>query len=84
MRSYAAELLAEKGQLVWADRDIARGEQRIREQQARVAKLRKRSGGNEQGAEHLLQVFEETLAQWQAHRVLILERIAYLEHRVSE
>jgi hypothetical protein len=78
-----SELARERAVLVKSDHDLAQGEMRIAGQQALVRDLRA-SGDNTCEAERLLQLLRDTLAQWQGHRVLILDRISYLANKLEE
>lgn len=73
-----SELEGERRTLVLADRDIREGEARI----AHLRQLIDReglSGRDAARAEDTLGIFLATLQQWQRHRELIVQRIAYLE-----
>jgi len=72
------ELERERLVLEKAERDIVAGEGRVRDQ-LRLALRLHASGEDTVGADRLLETFEATLAQWRAHRDLVVERIAYLE-----
>lgn len=80
MQPDSKELTIEKTHLVQAERDIAEGEERVRNQTALTLHLQ---GRGEDGlrAERLLVLLEETLIQWKMHRELIVSRIAYLEQK---
>jgi hypothetical protein len=73
-----AELNAEKALLVKAEKDIEEGWRRFRNQQDLLMGLRA-AGHETRQAEHLLELFEQSLVEWERHRVLIEERVAYLE-----
>lgn len=75
------ELESEKRLLQKADADIEAGRQRVRGQQNLVTALRD-SGHNTAQAERLVGLLTDTLAEWERHRVLIRQRIAYLEGQV--
>jgi hypothetical protein len=75
-----SELANEVASLGKAERDIAEGESRITRQQMIVDELREQ-GEPVNKAEELLQSLKTTLAVWQDHRQLILQRIAALEAR---
>ena len=73
------ELDAERRLLKKADVDIEEGWSRVRDQQDRVMSLRTAGLGGLREAEHLLQVMMQTLVEWERHRTLIEQRIAFLE-----
>ncbi|MCK1359701.1 hypothetical protein [Bradyrhizobium sp. 199] len=76
------QLDAEQRVLVKADRDIEEGWQRIRKQEDRVLELR--AGGHDiSQAQQLAEVLKQTLAEWERHRVLIVQRIAYLQRQLA-
>ncbi|WP_245286499.1 hypothetical protein [Bradyrhizobium sp. ARR65] len=62
-----------------AQADILKGWERLRNQQDLVTSLRA-SGQNSAQAERLLELFKRTLVEWERHRALIEQRIAYLHH----
>ena len=74
-----AELLrAERNLLVKADSDIEQGRQRLRNQENLLLELE--AGGHDtKQAERLVELMRNTLTEWERHRVLIEERVAYLE-----
>jgi hypothetical protein len=73
-----AELAFEKDQLTKAETDLEQGRVRYRDQQELLAQMATRGRDTVQ-AERLLQLFGQTLSQWECHRDLILHRIAHLE-----
>jgi hypothetical protein len=76
----ADQLKAEKTLLVKAEKDIEDGWKRLRNQQQLLADLQ--AGGHDsKQAERLVQLLRETLTEWERHRVLIEERVAYLEQQ---
>lgn len=76
------QLDAEQRLLVKADRDIEEGCQRIREQEARVRELQ--AGGHDtEQAQQLVELLKGTLIEWQRHRVLIAQRVTYLQRRLA-
>jgi hypothetical protein len=78
-----AQLEAEQRLLVKADRDIEEGWQRIHDQEHRVRELM--AGGHDtRQAERLVDLLRQTLVEWERHRILIAQRIAYLQHDVEE
>ncbi|MCK1718083.1 hypothetical protein [Bradyrhizobium sp. 141] len=77
-----AQLNAEQTLLVKADKDIEEGWQRIRNQEDRVRELM--AGGHDtRQAERLVDLLKETLIEWERHRVLIEQRVRYLEQEVE-
>ena len=79
---YRSELARERADLARADSDLREGGERVAAQASLVAGLRA-SGHDLREAERLLRLLGETLVQWGQHRVLILERIAHLEAKLS-
>jgi hypothetical protein len=76
-----AELAAEKALLLKAEVDIEEGWLRLRNQQDIVRELQ--AGGHDTGqAERLVRLMQETLVEWERHRVLIEQRVAYLQTKV--
>ncbi len=73
----AGQLRAEKDLLIKADKDIEEGWKRLRNQQRLLDDLRA-DGRDSRQAERLVLLLKQTLAEWERHRVLIEERIAYL------
>ena len=74
----AEALRAEKAQLVKAEKDIEEGWRRLRNQEQLLSDLQ--AGGHDsRQAERLVQLLRETLIEWERHRVLIEERVTYLE-----
>lgn len=73
-------LRAEKAQLIKAEKDIEEGWRRLRNQQQLLSDLQ--AGGHDsRQAERLVQLLRETLIEWERHRVLIEERVNYLERQ---
>jgi hypothetical protein len=74
-----AELLrAEKNLLLKADSDIEEGRRRLRNEQDLLLDLQ--AGGHDtKQAERLVELMQTTLTEWERHRTLIVERVAYLE-----
>jgi len=73
----AGQLKAEKALLIKADKDIEDGWKRLRNQQQLRDDLQ--AGGHDSTqAERLVLLLQQTLIEWERHRVLIKERIAYL------
>jgi hypothetical protein len=76
----AGQLRTEKALLIKADKDIVDGRQRLRNQQHLLEDLH--AGGHDSTqAERLVVLLEQTLMEWERHRVLIEERVAYLERQ---
>jgi hypothetical protein len=77
-----AELLrVEKNLLVKADSDIEEGRKRLRNQEDLLLELE--AGGHDtKQAERLVELMKATLAEWERHRTLIEDRVAYLEKAV--
>lgn len=78
----ALELASEKRLLKKADADIEAGRDRLHSQEQRLNSLRN-AGHNTTEAERLVGLMTDTLAQWERHRVLISERVDYLERKTS-
>ena len=74
-------LEAEKALLVKADIDIQSGRQRLRNQEHLVVELQA-DGHDVRQAERLVELLRATLVEWERHRVLIKDRLAYLEEKV--
>jgi hypothetical protein len=72
------EIEAERRLLQKADLDIERGRSRLRNQQELVASLQA-SGQNSAEGERLVQSLQRMLIEWERHRNLIEQRLAYLE-----
>jgi hypothetical protein len=76
------QLNAEQRLLVKADRDIEEGWQRIRDQEDRVRELM--AGGQDtRQAERLVDLLKQTLVEWERHRILIVQRVTYLQQQVE-
>jgi hypothetical protein len=74
----AQQLKTERALLVKAESDIHEGWTRLRNQQDLLLELQ--AGGHDtKQAERLVELLKDTLAEWERHRVLIEERVAYLE-----
>ena len=74
----AEQLKVEKTLLIKAERDIEEGWRRLRNQQQLLNDLQ--AGGHDsRQAERLVSLLQQTLIEWERHRVLIEERVAYLE-----
>jgi hypothetical protein len=75
----AGELRAERALLRKADGDIEEGWRRLRNQQDLVFELQ--AGGHDTvQAEYLVLLLKQTLVEWERHRTLIEQRVAYLEN----
>lgn len=78
----AGQLRTEKELLVKAEKDIEEGRQRVRNQQHLLDDLQ--AGGHDsRQAERLALLLQQTLIEWERHRVLIEQRIAYLAEQVN-
>lgn len=76
------QLHAEQRLLIKADQDIQEGSQRIRDQEERVRDLQ--AGGHDtRQAERLVDLLRQTLIEWQRHRILIEQRVSYLQQQVD-
>jgi K+-transporting ATPase c subunit len=64
----------ELNDLALADRHILEAQTRIDEQQLRVAALRQSGSGLDQAVD-LLATMEQTLEQFRAHRLIIVQRL---------
>lgn len=73
----AGQLRAEKALLIKAEKDIEEGWKRLRSQQHLLDDLQA-DGHDSRQAARLVQLLQQTLVEWERHRVLIEERIAYL------
>lgn len=72
------ELRSEKALLLKAESDIEQGWQRLRNQQDLLLELQA-SGHDTKQAERLILLMQSTLVEWERHRALIEQRVAYLE-----
>ncbi|MGX9425749.1 MULTISPECIES: hypothetical protein [Bradyrhizobium] len=77
----AEELRAERRVLLKADGDIEEGLKRLQNQQDLLLDLQA-AGHDTTQAERLVVLLEQTLLQWEHHRTLIEQRIAYLENEI--
>ena len=73
----AEQLRAEKMLLLEAERDIEAGRRRLRDQERLLLALQA-AGHDSRQAERLVQLLQQTLVEWERHRVLIEERVNYL------
>lgn len=72
------ELKSERAQLLKAHKDIEDGWTRLRNQEGLVEGLQ--AGGHDiRQAEHLVVLMKQSLVEWERHRILIEQRVAYLE-----
>lgn len=76
--SVVQALESERADLLKADRHIVEGEARLSRQEDALAVLCA-DGHQVPEAERLYALTSTALTQWQRHRTLIVERIAYLE-----
>ncbi|WP_027578681.1 hypothetical protein [Bradyrhizobium sp. Ai1a-2] len=77
----AEQLRVERRLLIKADTDIEEGWKRLQNQQDLLLDLQ--AGGHDtKQAERLVTLLEQTLLQWEHHRTLIEQRIAYLENEL--
>ena len=74
----AQQLRTEKTLLLKAERNIGDGWKRLRSQQQLLADMRG-AGQDSQQEERLVRLLQQTLIESERHRVLIEERVAYLE-----
>lgn len=77
-QSRIEELRSEKALLLKAESDIEQGWKRLRNQQDLLLELQ--AGGHDtRQAERLIVLLQSTLVEWERHRALIEQRVAYLE-----
>jgi hypothetical protein len=76
----AEQLRVEKTHLVKAEQDLEQGWIRLRNQQQLLSGLQA-AGHDSRQAERLIQLLQQILVEWERHRVLIKERVAYLEQQ---
>jgi hypothetical protein len=77
-----AQLDAEQRLLVKAEQDIESGWLRVRNQEDRVRELM--AGGHDTcQAERLVDLLKQTLVEWERHRTLIEQRVAFLLREVN-
>ncbi|CCE06125.1 conserved hypothetical protein [Bradyrhizobium sp. STM 3843] len=77
------ELRDEEDQLRKSDADIAAGWTRLLRQECLLRDL-KVAGKPFQEAERLVALLRDTLTEWERHRTLIEQRIAYLRERRAQ
>ncbi|MCC8935035.1 hypothetical protein CI1B_02410 [Bradyrhizobium ivorense] len=80
--NWMQQLKIEQQLLVKAETDIEEGWTRLRDQQDLMEWLQ-RAGHDTKQAERLVNLLKQTLVEWERHRVLIEQRIAYLEGQVA-
>ncbi|MBR1160874.1 hypothetical protein [Bradyrhizobium elkanii] len=80
--NWTQQLRSERELLVKADIDIEEGWRRVRNQQDLLDWLQ-RAGHNTEQAERLVGLLMQTLIEWERHRDLIVQRVAYLEEMVT-
>ena len=78
----AEQLRIEKEQLLKAGKDIEAGWRRLRDQQQLLSNLQA-AGRDSRQAERLVSLLQQTLVEWERHRVLIEDRVGYLERQAS-
>lgn len=76
------QLQAEERLLVKADQDIAQGSKRILDQEDRIRELTA-AGHDCDQAQRLVELFKQTLIEWERHRALIEQRVTYLRHEAA-
>jgi hypothetical protein len=80
---FAAQLRLEHQHLLKADADLDSGRKRLAEQEDRLARLQA-DGHDWRQARQLVEILKETLHEWERHRVLIEQRIDYLQCRLAD
>jgi hypothetical protein len=75
-----AEIRAEELQLHKATADVSAGQARLRNQECLLAGMAGRSRATAP-AERLVALLRDSLIEWERHRVLIEQRLAYLRER---
>jgi hypothetical protein len=76
------QLRLERELLVKAEDDIDAGWRRLRDQQDLLVWLQ-RDGRDTCEAERLVGLLKQTLLEWERHRTLIVQRVAYLEGEIT-
>lgn len=76
----STELERERIALTHADRDLREGAERLARQERLTLRL-EAAGHDVADAVRLTRILRETLAEWQLHRSLIVQRIEMLENR---
>ena len=80
--NWTEQLRSERRLLIKAKVDIEEGWRRLRDQQELLERCQ-RAGHDTGQALHLARSLKETLVEWERHRSLIEQRIAYLEAQVG-
>jgi hypothetical protein len=78
----AEQLHVEQQLLSKADSDIEQGWTRLRDQEDLLSWLQA-TGRDTREAKRLLQLMKSTLIEWERHRGLIEQRVAYLQRQLS-
>ena len=78
----AEQLQSEQRLLVKAESDLEEGWRRLRDQQDLLCWLQS-AGHDTKQAERLVNLLKRTLVEWERHRSLIEQRVAYLEKEVN-
>ncbi len=78
----AAHLDLEQRHLQKADSDIDAGRKRVIEQENRLARLQA-DGHDCRQAGQLVELLKQTLSEWERHRVLIEQRLDYLQRQLA-
>ena len=79
----AEQLHVEQQLLSKADSDIEQGWTRLRGQEDLLSWLQA-TGRDTREAERLVQLMKSTLIEWERHRGLIEQRVAYLQRQLSQ
>jgi hypothetical protein len=77
----ADELGTEKARLLKAQHDIEEGWKRLRNQQDLLQDLGA-DGHDTKQAEYLVRLLKQILVEWEQHRILIEQRVAYLQEQL--
>ena len=77
------ELRAEQNLLAKAEVDIEQGWTRLRNQQDLLSHMQM-TGKETREAERLVQLMKRTLLEWERHRRLIEQRVAYLQKAAAD
>ena len=77
------ELRQEQNLLAKAEVDIEQGWARLRNQQDLVHDLQN-AGRDTKQAERLVELLKQSLVEWERHRRLIEQRVAFLEKAVAD
>ena len=76
------EIRTETAVLRKADLDIREGQARLLDQQNRLVEL-EAHGRPTREAERLVELMQQTLLEWERHRDLIVQRLAYLQEQAT-